>query len=699
MSTVPASERRQLTVMLCDLVGWTALSQRLDAEELAELVQAYRQRCTSIITSHGGAVAQYVGDAALAYFGYPRAHEDDAERAMRAALAIVEAARSAPDGADSSVHIGIATGMVVVGRLSRDDARCPPGGGDLSGDSISAVGSALNLAARLQALAGPGMIVVSDQTRRLAGAMFDYADLGLQHLKGFEAPVQAWQVVGEARVRSRFHALRASALTPLVDRRSELEALRQAWRSARGGEGKVLLLSSEPGVGKSRLAEVVATQIVDRRCLRLWYYCSPHLQSSPLAPLIRQLALAAGIAESDDQASKLQKLIDLIPKAVGDADDIVPLLADLLSIDYASRYPPLQMSPQRKKQRLFQGLMRVLESFASRHPVLLVVEDLHWIDPSSDELVGVLVDRLRGLPVLAILTARPEFEWHWHDTGQLLSMPLRPLERSDSIAMIELLCGGRHIPEVTITHIADQTDGLPLFIEDLTRDVLEELNQSGGGASVPRGRAASAVPTTLADALMARLDRLMPVKGWNLAGAFSLGGAQVALKSQGCAIGRQVAFMGTGALLYLVAAQYAKAGANVVAVLDTSSWRLRVAALPKLLARPSVLYNGVLLNAALRRAGVPIYTGIQPLQIKGSAQTGVSGLSFKDAHGQIRDIQCDAVAMGYHLRPETQLADLARCEFHFDREAQQWLPRLDIDGRSSVRGVYLAGEFSIEENH
>jgi NADPH-dependent 2,4-dienoyl-CoA reductase/sulfur reductase-like enzyme len=187
-------------------------------------------------------------------------------------------------------------------------------------------------------------------------------------------------------------------------------------------------------------------------------------------------------------------------------------------------------------------------------------------------------------------------------------------------------------------------------------------------------------------------DRLMPVQGWNLAGAFSLGGAQVALKSQGCAIGRQVAFMGTGALLYLVAAQYAKAGANVVAVLDTSSWRLRLAALPKLLARPSVLYDGMLLNAALRRAGVPIYTGIEPLQIEGSAQTGVSGLSFKDAHGRIRDIRCDAVAMGYHLRPETQLADLARCEFHFDTQAQQWLPRLDVDGRSSVTGVYLAGD-------
>ena len=187
-------------------------------------------------------------------------------------------------------------------------------------------------------------------------------------------------------------------------------------------------------------------------------------------------------------------------------------------------------------------------------------------------------------------------------------------------------------------------------------------------------------------------DRLMPVKGWNLAGAYSLGGAQVALKSQGCAIGRQVAFMGTGALLYLVAAQYVKAGANVAAVLDTSSWKLRVAALPKLLAIPSVLYNGVALTAALRRAGVPIHTGIQPLQIEGSAQAGVSSLSFKDARGQIREIRCDAVAMGYHLRPETQLADLARCEFHFDTEVEQWLPRVDADGRSSVMGVYLAGD-------
>jgi class 3 adenylate cyclase/tetratricopeptide (TPR) repeat protein len=499
--------------MLCDLVGWTALSVRLDAEELSEVVQTYRQRCTDIITRHGGAVAQYVGDAVLAYFGYPRAHEDDAERALRAALAIIGAG-SASDSVGTQVHIGIATGMVVVGNLSGDAARLSMGVGELSGDPVSAVGSALNLAARLQGLAQPGMAVVSDQTRRLAGAMFAYADLGRHNLKGFDTPVQAWQVVGEARVRSRFHALRASALTPLVDRRSELEELRQIWQSVQAGHGKALLLSSEPGVGKSRLAEVVAKQVADRRCLRLWYYCSPHLQSSPLAPLIHQVGLAAGFTETDDDPSKLRKLIGLIPKGVDEAGELVPLLADLLSVDYQSTYPPLQMSPQRKKQRLFKALMRVLETLASRRPVLLVVEDLHWIDPSSDELIGVLVDRLERLPVLTILTARPEFESHWHDTGQLLHMPLRPLERSDSIAMIELLCGARTMSEATIGHIADQTDGLPLFIEDLTRDVLEleELHASGHGTPVPPGRAAFAIPTTLSDSLMARLDRLGSAK-------------------------------------------------------------------------------------------------------------------------------------------------------------------------------------------
>lgn len=512
MTNILPPERRQLTVMMCDLVESTALSLRLDPEELTEIVQAYRRRCTNVITRNGGVVAQYVGDGILAYFGYPRAHEDDAERAIRAALGIAAAERSTSEIADLNVHIGIATGIVVVGNLSGDQP--PMGGADPQGrEEISAVGSALNLAARLQSLAEPGMVVVPEQTRRLSRGMFEYKDLGRHDLKGFGKPVQAWQVIRESKVRSRFHALRASALTPLVDRQSELHELRQLWDSAQEGQGRALLITAEPGAGKSRLA-MAARRIAGRRCLRLWYYCSPHLQSSPLAPLARQLTLAAGFSDKDDDDARLHKLIRLLPNGAGDANEAAPLLANLLSIPYESRYPPLNMSPQRQKHRLFEVLMQILQAFASRGPVLLVVEDLHWIDPSSDELIGILIDRLKELPILAILTARPEFQSHWDGTAPLLRMPLGPLERADSISMIELLCGNRNIPEATVRQIADETDGLPLFIEDLTRDVLElaDLHETGTGAVIARAPLPFSIPTTLTDALMSRLDRLGSAK-------------------------------------------------------------------------------------------------------------------------------------------------------------------------------------------
>ena len=511
MTSAPSPERRQLTVMLCDLTGWTALSQRLDEEELAEVVQAYRRRCTSLIGRHGGMVAQYVGDGILAYFGYPTAHEDDAERAIRAALSIAATERSSSRIEGSDVHIGIATGTVVVGDL----ARGPEGGpGVQEHTEISAVGSALNLAARLQALAEPGKVVVSDQTRRLSGGLFKYLDLGSRDLKGFDRPVRAWQVIGESTTPSRFLALRTPALTPLVGRQAELKELRRLWESVRAGQGRALLLSSEPGVGKSRLADEVARRIVDHRGLRLWYYCAPHLQGSPLAPLVRQLALAAGFTDSDDDHAKLAKLTDLVGTATGDTDEAIPLLADLLSVGYEGRFPSPNMSPQRRKHRLFQVLMQLLESAASRRPVLLVVEDLHWIDPSSDELLGMLLDRSKSLPILAIFTARPEFHPHWDDRPHLVHMHLDPLDREDSITMVKLLFGDRGVPELTVAQIADRADGLPLFIEDLAKDVLElaDLRRSGGGAGAERARSAAAIPATLTDSLMSRLDRLGSAK-------------------------------------------------------------------------------------------------------------------------------------------------------------------------------------------
>ncbi len=500
MSGIRPAERRQLTVMLCDMVASTALSLRLDPEELAEVIQTYRQRCAEAITGCGGTVARYVGDGILAYFGYPRAHENDAERAIRAALAIAGTEWTQAGIDDMRVHIGIATGLVVVGNL-------PQGGEDLS-----AIGSALNLAARLEALAGPGMVVVSEDTRRLSRGLFEYRDLGPQDLKGFDQPVPAWQVIAERTVRSRFHALRAPTLTPLVDRKPEVDELKRLWDAARSGRGQALLLSSEPGVGKSRLAEVLAKRIVDSRCLRLWYHCSPNLQSSPMAPLIRQLSRAAGFAEKDDDEAKLSKLAALVPGEATESDGTVPLLADLLSVRYHSRYPALNMSPQRQKHRLFEALMRMLEAFAARGPLLLVVEDLHWIDPSSDELIGIVLERLRKLPVLALLTARPEFQPHWGEEPHVHHMVLSPLERRDTLTMIGLVCGDRKIPASTVDQIADKTDGLPLFIEDLTRGVLESAAQREGESGHVAGQSSFAIPTTLNDSLMSRLDRLGSAK-------------------------------------------------------------------------------------------------------------------------------------------------------------------------------------------
>lgn len=501
MSAAPPLERRQLTVMLCDLVAWTALAQHLDPEDLVDVIQAYRRRCADTVAAHGGTIAQYVGDGVLAYFGYPRAHEDDAERAIRAALAIAVAERSA--AGDSNVHIGIATGMVVVG-AGEGAERGPAHRAEVE---ASAVGSALNLAARLQLLAEPGMVVVSEETRRLAGGLFDYRDLGRHALKGFDAAVPAWQVIGERGVRSRFHALRASNLTPFVGRQQALDVLRRAWGAVREGSGRAVLVTGESGVGKSRLAEVVDARIVGPDCLRLWYYCSPNLQGSPFAPVIRYLSFAAGLSASDDGPTRLAKLVAFLPAAMRDSDDALPLLAGLLGVEAPST-PLASMAPQRHRQRLLRVLIALLHEHARRGPVLLVVEDLHWIDPSSDELMGLIVEALPTLPLLLVLTARPEFQSPWEEHTHLQQLALAPLGRDETRTMIGLLCGERELPAATVEQIAERTDGLPLFVEDLTRDLLEHDMALPAGAP----GAAAGIPATLSDSLMSRLDRLGSAK-------------------------------------------------------------------------------------------------------------------------------------------------------------------------------------------
>jgi tetratricopeptide (TPR) repeat protein len=455
-------------------------------------------------------VAQYVGDGVLAYFGYPDAHEDDAERAIRAALDITR-----KDDATSplvEVHIGIATGGVVIGDLLEDPSPAMTGEVSDKRSTISAVGEPPNLAARLQSLAEAGAIVVSEQTRRLCRGVFEYQNLGRHQLKGFAEPVQAWRVLGEGRAQSRFHALRAADLTPLVNRRAELEEIARLWQSAKAANGSTLLVSGEPGIGKSRLVDEVTRRIVDDESRRLRYSCSAYLKSSPLAPVIRQLPRTAGFSDDDDDAGKLEKLERFVSAAALDPNEAVPLLATLLSIPYESAYPPLGLSAQRQRQRLLELLVDLLKGAASRGPVLVVVEDLHWIDPSTDELLGLVVEATTHLPVLTIITTRPEYPGHWQHRAHVAEMRLLTLDRDDSLTMIDWLCRGHPVPEGAMTAIADRADGLPLFIEDLTKDILEMSEvQQPGDPMRPPGRHVD-IPDTLKDTLMSRLDRLGPAK-------------------------------------------------------------------------------------------------------------------------------------------------------------------------------------------
>jgi class 3 adenylate cyclase/tetratricopeptide (TPR) repeat protein len=496
---------RQLTVMFCDVVGWTSLAQRTDAELLEDIARRYRERCASIVARHGGFVAQHFGDGVLIYFGYPTAHEDDAERALRAAREIVSGQEDSTTGVE--VHIGIATGWVVVALA--DDASMVPRANTVGGD-VSAFGQAPNLAARLLDLAVPGAIVVSEQTRRLCGAVFEYRDLGTHQLKGYDEPIHAWQVLTESAAPSRFHALRAVDLTPLVNRTGELEEIRRLWDVAKQGRGVALLISGEAGIGKSRLVDEVSRRVTENGGAPLRYFCSSHLQNTPLAPLIRQLPRVAGFSEEDDLGAKLQKLRRFSAATSFDPVEAVPLLATMLSLPYEGVYPPLGMSPQRQRLRLFEVLIDLLATASASRPVLFVVEDLHWIDPSSDELVAMVVEASRRLPVMVIITTRPEYHPHWRGREQLIEMRLATLERRDSLTMIGWLCRDRSIAAGTVEAIADRSEGLPLFIEDLTRDILEVSALQGGQTA--EGTRAVSIPATLRDSLMSRLDRMGSAK-------------------------------------------------------------------------------------------------------------------------------------------------------------------------------------------
>jgi class 3 adenylate cyclase/tetratricopeptide (TPR) repeat protein len=496
-------ERRQLTVMFCDLVGSTALSTHLDPEELRELIQTYRKACGDVIARYDGHVAQYLGDGLLVYFGWPRAHEDAAERGVRSGLEILRAVSGIRGAVKLSVRVGLTTGTVVVGEASSDD----------NTEAKLAVGEAPNLAARLMSLAGPDQVVIGPTTRCLLRDVFTLADLGAHSLKGFAEPVPVWRVEGVRRAEGRFDSVHAGKrLTDLVGRDEELALLLGLWERAREGRGQVVLVSGEAGIGKSHLCHALRNGIAEAH-VALRYQCSPHFTNSALYPIIEQLERAARLSRDDSPEQRLDKLEASLAGSGRAVAEAAPFFAELLSLP-TRRYPTLNLSPQRQKEKTLEALVGQVEALSSTRPVLIAFEDLHWVDPTSEAFLDALVETLPRLPVLLVATHRPDYSPPWEGLPQVTSLGLGRLQPSNVTRFVNVMTGGRQLPPEVLEEIISHTDGVPLFIEELTKSVLESglLREAGDQYTLAGPLPALAIPTSLRDSLAARLDRLAPVK-------------------------------------------------------------------------------------------------------------------------------------------------------------------------------------------
>ena len=498
------AERRQITVMFCDLVGSTALSEKLDPEDLRTLMQSYQKAAGGVIERYEGHVAQYLGDGLMTYFGWPQAHEDDAERAVRASLEIVEAVK-AVDGAKAplQVRIGIATGPVVVGETGAGDASVPK----------MAVGETPNLAARVQGLAGPDEVVIGPSTQRLVGNAFTADDLGEHSLKGIVEATRAWLITGFSGAEGRFEATRGIHLTPFVGRDAEVALLMEKWEQAKtDAEGQLVLLCGEPGIGKSRITQVLRERMAQEPHIQLRYQCSPYHTNSALHPVIEQLERAAGFERENGKKTKLEKLEAL----VGTDGNTPALFASLLSLEIPEdRYAPLNMSPQKQKEKTLQALCDGVSGLSERNPVLFILEDAHWIDPTSQEVLDLIVANIPDKRVLVVVTYRPEYEAPWPQSlNHVTELNLKRMGRSQALAMVLRVTGNKPLPDEVLDQIAAKTDGIPLFVEELTKTIIESgLVKEGEDAYELNGQLTDlAIPSTIQDSLMARLDRLAPVK-------------------------------------------------------------------------------------------------------------------------------------------------------------------------------------------
>ena len=500
------AERRQLTVMFVDLIGSTALSAALDPEDLREVITAYQNAVAGEVSRMSGHVAQYLGDGVLVYFGWPRAHEDDAERAVRAGLAVRDsvARLAGPADARLQVRIGIATGIVVVGDLIAEG----------TAQRHAVVGETPNLAARLQALAAPGKVLIADSTRQLVGDLFDLHDSGLMTVKGISMPVRVYTVAGERASESRFIAHRMGSLAPVAGREQELALLRERWLRAQAGEGQLVLLSGEAGIGKSRIVEALIETAEQEPHWLLRYQCSPYHGDSALYPVLQQLSHAAGFAPDDNAERRRERLAGLMSLATDDIAASLPLLAALLGIDANATAGLGTLTPAQKRSRTLAALVDQLTGLAQHKPVLWVIEDAHWIDPTTLELIELALGSVQDARVLALVTSRPEFAAPFATHPVVTRLALNRLGRAATQAIVAHITHGKRLPEVLLDEIVARTDGVPLFIEETTKAVIESglLDETAAGYELRGPVSALAIPATLHDSLMARLDRLQPVK-------------------------------------------------------------------------------------------------------------------------------------------------------------------------------------------